>query len=173
MLKVKINDVYYLNKKFSYPIKIIGIIELEGEHYLITKATKKEEEDNEVVVRLLKCSTLEKGLENKTYTLQPLKPIKEKTTKLEYEDSTLIQDVYEVAYDDALVDLGLMEDSDRGYPFEEDDIPNEEKCCQKDKMEKKHVEDETDETSDKTKTNSDFQFDDEMLRKLLKTIFDI
>lgn len=118
MQNIQIGKTYYLNKKFSYPVTMIGTIILGEELYMITKASPLED-DNEVVVKLLKYSTIEKGLKNGTYTETPLKTVKERNTVLNYNESSLVADVYEVAYDDALVDVGLIENEDRNFSTDE------------------------------------------------------
>ena len=106
----------YLNKKYSYPINILGEITLEGEKYYITKATPLEE-DMEVVVKLLKVHDVFEGIKTKKYTTLPMKEVKERSNVLDYEKSQLCLEFYEAGYEDALQDLGVWSPED-----EEDDI---------------------------------------------------
>lgn len=105
MSNITIGNTYYLNKKYSYPIKIIGAIVLNEEIHLITKSTPLET-GNEVVVNLLKLSTFEKGLQEGIYTKTPMKQVQERNSVLDFEDSSLVSEIYKTGYEDALIDCG-------------------------------------------------------------------
>ena len=106
MSNITIGNTYYLNKKYSYPIKVIGIIVINEEVHLITKTTPLKE-GNEVIVNLLKLSTLEKGLQNGIYTKNPMKPVRERDSLLDFEDSSLASEIYETGFEDALNNCDL------------------------------------------------------------------